>query len=171
MSNTAAQQYLTQQIMTASPAMLVFMLYDKAINCLREAVRAIEANDVEARWRANVRAMEIISHLQSTLDMEKGGDVSKNLDQLYTYMMSRLPKIDMRNDPQPARDVIGLLEPLRNSWRELANQGDKPMREAARISAELAAAAPAVQTAPSPYAAAQRPVQAPSAPQGLKISA
>ena len=72
MSKTAADKYKTQQIMTASPARLVAMLFDKAISCLNDAIRAIEAGDIEARWKANGRAMEIVHHLLVTLDMEKG---------------------------------------------------------------------------------------------------
>ena len=140
MTQNASRQYQTQQIMTASPAMLVFMLFDKAISSLNAAVRAIAANDVQERWRANNRAMEVIFHLQMTLNMELGGEVAENLDRLYGFMLNRLPRVDMKNDPKPAEEVIELLEPLRESWRELANQGDKPVREAAKIAAEAAKA-------------------------------
>lgn len=143
MSQNGTRQYQIQQIMTATPAMLVFMLYEKAIGCLKEAVKAIEDNEIEARWRANGRAMEVISHLQLTLDMDKGGEVAANLDRLYSYMLRRLPQVDIRNNAPAAREVIGLLEPLRDSWRELAKQGDQPQKDAARITAESARQAPA----------------------------
>ncbi|HEY4135467.1 MAG TPA: flagellar export chaperone FliS [Alphaproteobacteria bacterium] len=164
MSNAASQHYLTQQIMTASPATLVQMLYDKAIGSLKEAIKAIEENEIEARWKANSRAIEIIAHMQGTLDMEKGGEISKNLDRLFGYMLSRLPRVDFRNDAQAAREVIGLLEPLRDSWRDLAAQGDKPQREAARVSAEIAAAP--VAKAPVSMAAAQPVAQAAASSRG-----
>lgn len=149
MSQDAVRHYQTQQIMTASPAMLVFMLFEKAIGCLKEAIKAIESNEIEARWRANGRAMEIIAHLQNTLDMEKGGEVAANLDRLYSYMLNRLPKIDIRNDVTAAQEVIGLLEPMRDSWRELAKQGDQPQKDAARITAEMAKSAPVVSATPT----------------------
>ncbi len=140
MTESASRQYQTQQIMTASPAMLVFMLFDKAISSLNAAVRAIAANDVQERWRNNKRAVEIISHLQKTLNMELGGEVAENLNRLYDFMHKLLSTVDPNNDPKPAEDVIKLLEPLRESWRELANQGDQPAREAAKIAAEAAKA-------------------------------
>jgi len=161
MSQSAANQYQTQQIMTASPAMLVFMLFEKAISCLKEAIKAIENNEIEARWRANGRAMEIISHLQLTLDTDKGGEIAANLDRLYSYMLTRLPKVDIRNEAQAAREVIGLLEPLRESWRELAKQGDQPQKDAARITAELARNAATVAPAAPVTTAAQPPARPP----------
>jgi flagellar protein FliS len=108
--------------MTASPAKLVSMLYDKVTLSLKEAIAAIEAGEVEARWRANARAMEILSHMWSTLDVEKGGEIAQNLESLFSFMLTRLPEVDLRNDPEPAREVISLLEPLRESWRELAKR-------------------------------------------------
>lgn len=162
MSQNAASQYQTQQIMTASPAMLVFMLFEKAISCLKEAIKAIEDNEIEVRWRANGRAMEIISHLQLTLDTDKGGEIAANLDRLYSYMLTRLPKIDIRNEAEAAREVIGLLEPLRESWRELAKQGDAPQKDAARITAELARNAPPIPAAAAMPAA--QPATRPTAP-------
>ena len=166
MTKNASRQYQTQQIMTASPAMLVFMLFDKAISSLNLAIRAIEEDDIEGRWRANNRAMEIISHMQMTLNMELGGEVAENLDRLYGFMLNRLPKVDMKNDPKPAEEVIELLKPLRESWRELANQGDKPAREAAKIAAEAKAANGGNGNRPTPEAPGESQGQGPGTPDG-----
>jgi flagellar protein FliS len=119
-------KYLTQEVMTASPAKLVSMLYDKVTLSLKEAIAAIEAGEIETRWRANARAMEILTHMWSTLDVEKGGEIAQNLESLFSFMLSRLPEVDFRNDPEPAREVIELLEPLRESWRELAKRELEP---------------------------------------------
>lgn len=115
--------YLTQSVMTASPARLVAMLFDRAISSLKEAVRAIEEHDIETRWRANNRAIDIITHLEMTLDLERGGEIAENLNELYKFILNRLPRIDMKNDAQTAQEIIGLLEPLRQSWHELADRG------------------------------------------------
>lgn len=114
--------YQTQQIMSASPAKLVAMLFDRAIGSLREAVEAIERGDIEARFKANKRATEIVYHLYMTLDLDRGGEVAANLKQLYGFALRKLPEIDFKNDVQAAHDVVGLLEPLRRSWHELAQQ-------------------------------------------------
>lgn len=122
MTRTAYQSYQTQQVMTASPAQLVAMLYDRAIASINEAIRAIEAGDVERRWRANKRAVDIITHLADTLDTERGGEIADNLLRLYNFALQRLFEVDVRNDPQPAREVVEVLEPLRQSWQQLAGR-------------------------------------------------
>ncbi len=124
------QAYQNQRIMTATPAQLVAMLYDRAILSLKSAVRAIDAGDIEARFKANKLAGDIITHLYTTLDIDRGGEIAANLGQLYRYMLGRLTFVDVRNDPAPAHEVIALLEPLRESWVSIARQGDASARPA-----------------------------------------
>ena len=123
MDREASQKYLAQQVMSASPAKLVAMLYERAITLLHDAVGAIEAGDIERRWVANSKATEIVVELWQALDMEAGGEIAENLNRLYGFMVMRLTMVDTENSVQAARDVIGLLEPLRRSWHELAEGG------------------------------------------------
>ncbi len=120
MDRGASQKYLAQQVMSASPARLVAMLYERAITLLHDAVGAIEAGDIERRWVANRKATEVVSELWQALDMEAGGEIAENLNRLYGFMMMRLTMVDAENNAAAARDVIRLLEPLRRSWNEIA---------------------------------------------------
>lgn len=141
--NSNVSTYLTQQVMTATPAKLVSMLYDKVLISLREVISAIEKGEIEVRWKANTRATEIVAHMWATLDREKGGKVAENLDSLFSYILSRLPDVDMRNDPEPAREAITLLEPIAESWRALARGGSE---QPAAAKAQPGAAAIAMPT-------------------------
>lgn len=114
-----ANAYREQEIMTASPANLVAKLYEAAITALRQAIKAIETGEIEQRCNANRRAVDIIEHLLFTLDLDRGGEIAANLKRLYEFMMRQLVNVDVHNDAAPARAVIGLLEPLHRSWREL----------------------------------------------------
>ena len=120
MDREASQKYLAQQVMSASPAKLVAMLYDRAITLLHDALGAIEAGDIERRWVANSKATEIVVELWQALDMEAGGEIAENLNRLYGFMVMRLTMVDTENSAKAARDVIGLLDPLRRSWHEIA---------------------------------------------------
>lgn len=172
MNESASKHYQTQQIMTASPAMLVHMLLDKAIVSLKEAIRAIESKNVEARWKANARAMEIITHLRTTLDHKQGGEIARNLDQLYGFMLTLLPQVDFANDTKAAQSVIDLLTPFRASWKELAARG--AVKRAPNATAQGSSKAPpkANQGAPAatPATTAERASPTPDRPK-IAISA
>jgi flagellar protein FliS len=135
----ALQTYRLQSALTVSSARQVALLYDRTISSLKEAIHAIEASDIERRCTANRRAMEIIGQLAMALDCETGGEIAANLDRLYRFMLLQLPTVDIANDPQPARDVIALIEPLRRSWHELADRLAAEARES-----EQAGLAPAL---------------------------
>ena len=174
MANNATQIYVAQQITRASPAQLVHMLYDRAINCLKASQRAIEAKDIQARCNANVRAMEIIQHLGDTLDLELGGEIARNLQEIYMFSLRHLMDVDRNNDPKPAQDVIDLLTPLRDSWKELADHSTMElnrMAEQARNDqlAKQAADAPAAPARPTPARSASAYPPARSAG-GISIS-
>ncbi len=118
--NLEPQSYGPEQVTAADQVTLVAMLYDKAVLSLKAAVQAIHKDEIEVRWKNSHRAREIINHLFTTLDLEKGGEIASNLEALYAYMLQRLLDVDVKNDAGAAEEVIELLEPLRTSWSELA---------------------------------------------------
>ena len=133
MKRSAAETYKTQAIMTAPPAKLVAMCYDRAIGSLMDAATAIEKNDIQRRCDNATRAANIIAHLWSTLDMEKGGEIAQNLSSIYGFAMQRLLDVNMRNDAKAANEVIDLLKPLAQSWNALADQGEGAIAAAPRV--------------------------------------
>ena len=82
--------YREAAVRGASPVRLVICLYQQAIEDLRRAVIALEKRDAEARTRAINHALVVIGQLQGTLDMERGGDVAKNLDRFYNVVRAGL---------------------------------------------------------------------------------
>lgn len=117
------------------------MLYDRAIGALKDTVQAIEAGDIERRWKSNKLAGDVIETLWATLDVEQGGEIAENLNRLYSFMLQHLSTVDFKNDPKPAQEVIALLEPLRQSWHELARRTEVDAG-AARPRAEIQPAQP-----------------------------
>ncbi len=120
-----AQQYQSQQILNATPAQQVVMLYDAAILNCQKAQDAIAANDIQTRHNANRKTMEIVAYMQEVLDLDKGGDVAKRLSVIYSFLLRRLMAVDFKNDPRICEEVIGHLRILRASWAQIA-QGGQP---------------------------------------------
>jgi flagellar protein FliS len=119
--NKAAQNYLEKQIMTASPAERIVLLYDGAIKFLLLARKDIENGDIQSRFNHNKRAGDIITYLMATLDKEKGGEIAENLERLYMHMLHRLMDVDLKNDMAAIDDVVAKLKTLRVSWEKIAN--------------------------------------------------
>jgi len=110
--------YTEQMVLTASPAKLIELLLDKAINVLEEAKKLIDEKDYTGANEKIVRAQDIVMELNLALDVEKGGDIAKNLRSLYNYMYRTLVEANIKKDKNMIDDVKILLSDLLSTWRE-----------------------------------------------------
>ncbi|PLV56207.1 flagellar export chaperone FliS [Thermotoga sp. SG1] len=110
--------YLEKMVMTASPAKLVQMLYEKAIEVLKEAEKLLEEKKFVEFSEKVTRAQDIITELNLSLNMEKGGTIAQNLRALYNYMFQRLVEGNVKKDLEKIREVEGMLSELLEVWKE-----------------------------------------------------
>jgi flagellar protein FliS len=116
----ARDAYRHTELQSRTPLELVAMLYDGAIRFTAQARDAVERRDIPARREAVSRAMAIISELQSTLDVERGGEIAASLDRLYSFVLDRLLSASFKQDPAPLDEILNVLEPLREGWTTIA---------------------------------------------------
>ena len=128
----AAQAYLQTHVQSRSPLELVVMLYDGLLRFLGDAGGAIDGGDLPAKRDAISKALAVLSELQSTLNMEQGGEVATSLDALYTYVNGRLLDASMQNDRAPLDESARLLRTLREAWAEIATREVAPVPVEAR---------------------------------------
>ena len=127
---SAYQKYKNTSIQSASREKLLLMMYEGAIKFTKLSLQAIEDKKIADRGMNIGRVYDIIMELNNTLDHKVGGDISKNLEQLYMFMTDRLTQANITGDPQPLRDVLKLLETLYDGWAKAIetlkkNQGEK----------------------------------------------
>ena len=124
MSSTARglSSYRNTQVQSRTPLELVVMLYDGALKFMGTARDAIERRDIPARRDALSRTLAIISELQSTLNLQEGGQVAAELDRLYSYSNVRLLEAAMKNEVAAIDDVKRVFEILRDGWNTIATQ-------------------------------------------------
>ena len=116
--------YLERQVLEGSPLEHLILLYGKALNSLRLAKNAIERglNDpetVKAKVENLSKAMDILIYLQAILDLEKGGEIAKNLKEIYQTLIQALIEVNFSNNLKPLNDSIEILEKLRSAWMEI----------------------------------------------------
>ncbi len=115
----ANNAYMNNQVMTASRTKLVVMLYDGAIRNLKLAKLAIGDKNIEKTNNSVIKAQRILSELMSTLNMEDGGEISRNLMALYQYMHQRTIRANIDKNAEILDEVIGYLEELKEAWSQI----------------------------------------------------
>ncbi|MCS7174276.1 flagellar export chaperone FliS [Pseudothermotoga sp.] len=109
--------YLENAIMTASPAKLIEMMYERSIELLKEAKELIEKElFLEANDRIK-RVQDILMELNASLDMEKGGQIAQSLRSLYLYMYKTLVEGNVKKDIKKIEEILGYFEELLMAWR------------------------------------------------------
>jgi flagellar protein FliS len=108
--------YRQNEIQSRSPLELVVMLYDGALRFTADARDAMVRRDIRSRQQHLSRAMAIVSELQSTLDMETGGEVAEHLDKLYGFVRDRLIEASVKQDLRPLDEARRVLTTLREGW-------------------------------------------------------
>ena len=109
--------YANSKIMTASPAELTLMLYDGAIKFCNIALVGIEQSDIEKTHNNIIKVERIIKEFQATLDHKY--PVSKDFDQVYTYLIRRLHEANMKKDAEILEEVLKHLRTMRDTWKEV----------------------------------------------------
>ena len=105
-------------IESASPAQLITMLLDGALERIAQAQGHMERGEVGKQGELIGKVIDIVASLDSYLDHDKGADVSATLESLYDYMVRQLYQANLRSDVSVLQEVASLLTEVRAGWVE-----------------------------------------------------
>lgn len=118
------RHYQTQAVETASPAQLVLMLYDRALQSLVQVQQASLPEDLEFINRELQRAQDIVTELRLALDFEQGGTIATQLSSLYGFCLERLIEANVRKKLDLVEEVRSVLAGLRDAWDQACIRSD-----------------------------------------------
>lgn len=123
----AYSAYRDTNIKTASQGKLIVLLYEEAVRQLSEALKqfnakgAMDAPKIE-KFNANVRKTQaVITELQVSLDMEKGGQIAQSLMSLYVYFNNELLDANINQNKAKIEFILKMMKELLESWRTAAS--------------------------------------------------
>jgi flagellar protein FliS len=114
--------YRQVEVLSASPAQLVIIVYDYLLVQLCRAARGIETNDIELRSDALSRANAAITELLNGLDIERGGTIGPQLNGLYMFYLGALIDIGRKNDIKLLNRIRTQISDLRSAFAEVASK-------------------------------------------------
>ncbi len=122
--------YLESKVLTADPVELVCLLYRGSVDAVRDAQACLAGGRILERARALSKAHAILGHLSGTLDVERGGTLSRRLAELYDYMQRRLIEANRTQQGEPLREVERLLADLLDGWERIGTGEAAPAERA-----------------------------------------
>lgn len=119
--NTYNKVGLESGVAAADPHKLILMLYQGALLSIASAKNQILRKQISAKGASLSKAITIIDEgLKACLDVKSGGEIGKNLFDLYDYMNQRLLIANLKNDVAILDEVSGLLSELKGAWESIS---------------------------------------------------
>lgn len=103
----------------ASGIELTIALYEGIIRFMHEAIDAVERNDADQRRATVKRAMEIVIHLQATLNKDVGGEPAEALEEFYVAMFALMLQGSQANSKKKFEQVISNVRNVRDAWKKV----------------------------------------------------
>jgi flagellar protein FliS len=119
MLDTAAREnYLTTQVLTASPAKLQLLLLEGAIRHGRQAGDQWRTGNQEAAWQSLVRCRQIVTELLCGIKVD-GTELTRRVRSVYAFVFRTLTEAQLERNEDKLADALRILELERDTWREV----------------------------------------------------
>ena len=140
-SNLAAYQSVSVHggVANTDPHAMVLMLMDAATQRMAIARGCIERHETARQARLLHSCVNIIGELRGSLNLNEGGTLAQNLNDLYDYMINRLMLANARSDAACIMEVSRLMDEIRSAWVAIGPE----VRKAARPTLPTASSAAA----------------------------
>jgi flagellar secretion chaperone FliS len=112
--------YRAHALEGATGVELTIALYDGIVRFMHNAIQAVERRDVEGRRAAVKRAMDIVVHLQATLNKDVGGKPAESLSDFYVAMFALMLQGSQANSRKKFEQVIANVRNVRDAWKQVA---------------------------------------------------
>lgn len=110
------------QLSAASPHKVIQMLMAGAIERLVQGKAAMQQGNIAVKGERLGKALDIVISLRSCLSMDDGGEVARNLDQLYEFVISQITLANVENNPQAIDDVIDIIREIKSAWDQIPTE-------------------------------------------------
>ena len=107
---------LDSEITVASPHRIIQLMFAGALQRLAQARYAMEQNELVNKGVYIGKAVSIIIGLQNSLNMDAGGQIAKNLSDLYDFMLRKITEANLNNDVKAIDDVCEVLRTINEGW-------------------------------------------------------
>ena len=124
METPQSESYRKLQVETANPIELVLMLYDRAIVLLDKAKNEILEKQYEAKGLTLDKTADIVFELLTTLDKDKGGEISSSLASLYNFVLREITDANTNLNTKALDNAKRILSELREAWESIKNNKD-----------------------------------------------
>ena len=122
MAANGYRAYQAVQIHSSDPRTLVVLLFEHAVQSVRQAQEAIKQRNWERKHQQISRARQILDYLAASLDDTHAPELVSNLRALYAHLCRTLTEADLEDSLDKLTYAEEILAKLHQAWREAAEK-------------------------------------------------
>lgn len=115
-----AARYREAEVLSASPAQLVVIVFEHLLVNLRRARLQTADADGGPRSDSLERARAALTELLVTLDHQKGGELAARLASIYSFMLGELATLGVKPNVPKLDTIIALAGELHEAFAQVA---------------------------------------------------
>jgi flagellar secretion chaperone FliS len=100
----------------ADPHRLVLMLMDGVMERMAVARASIGRGDIAKKAKLLHSCITLLAELRGSLNIARGGELARNLSELYDYMSRQLIRANADSNIEYIKEVTSLLGEVRQAW-------------------------------------------------------
>lgn len=120
LAQTKAATFIQEHTEEISSHRVISLLMDGALERADQAKQAFEKNQQDDLVLLLSKLIAIINGLKNSLDMNAGGDISKNLDSLYEYMIQKISTVEEDGLIEALDEVQKLIAEVKEGWDNMS---------------------------------------------------
>ncbi|WCF07935.1 flagellar export chaperone FliS [Paenibacillus thiaminolyticus] len=123
-TNAAAgyQAYQKNKYETASPHKLILMLYNGALTFINQAESALSDGNHSSAHQYILKVQDIIYELIACLNERDGGEIAKNLKNLYLYVIDQLVQANIQKKIEPLAEARTVIKSIKEAWEAIGKE-------------------------------------------------
>ena len=114
------QAYKDNSVNTATPGELTLMLYNGCLSFIKQAKKALEAEDYEKKNEFIQKSQNIIREFMVTLDQD--APIAQQMLPLYDFVHHALTQANIKNDVAQLDAAEDIMRDFRDTWKEVVKQ-------------------------------------------------
>lgn len=112
-------------VAASDPHRLILLLMNGALDAIAVAKGHMRRGEIAEKGVNISRAISIVDGLRASLDHGVGGELVRNLDELYEYIAKRLLQANIQNEAGWLDEVSQLMREIRGAWESIPEDDRK----------------------------------------------
>ena len=122
LTTSPRENYLSTEVMTATPQKLQLMLIEAAIRSTQIGLQKLQEGKDDEAVEALIHAQQVVGEMLAGLNQEVDSELVKKVAAVYLFVFRTLMEANYEQDEKKLNEVLKVLKVERETWQKVCKQ-------------------------------------------------